>query len=91
MITGGGESRLVPVAQLELAELHAQREEFEPGIKLLETALNAAPADEALAERLRVRLAACYLGLGDGSSALVEVDALAKNDKGPLWAESRHT
>jgi TolA-binding protein len=56
---------------------------------LLETALNSEPSDEALAERLRVRLAACYLGLNDGSNALVEVAELAKNDKGALWAESR--
>jgi tetratricopeptide (TPR) repeat protein len=89
MIANGGESRLVPVARLELAEVYSQRDDFENSIKLLEAALNADPADQDLAERLRVRLAASYIGKGDGASAQAEVEAIAKNDKSPLWAEAR--
>jgi len=88
MIAKGGDGRLVPVAKLQLAEVHALREEFDKASSLLQEALTGDMGEE-LAERMKIRLAACLIAQGDGDSALAEVESLAKNDKSSVYAEAR--
>jgi tetratricopeptide (TPR) repeat protein len=88
MIAKGANARLAPVAKLQLAEVHAFREEFDKAAELLQDALGGVVPDD-LADRLHVRLAACLIAQGDGDSAYGEVEPIAKNDKHPLWAEAK--
>jgi TolA-binding protein len=88
MIKKGADARLAPVAKLQLAEVHAFREEFDKAAELLTDALSD-EVPEDLADRLHVRLAACLVAQGDGDSAYGEVEPIAKNDKHPLWPEAK--
>lgn len=88
MIDKGADARLAPVAKLQLAEVHAYREEFDKASELLQDALGG-EVPEDLADRLHIRLAACLVALGDGDSAYGEVEPISKNDKHPLWAEAK--
>lgn len=89
LIEKGGEQRLVGVAQLELAEVHALREEFAAAAKVLEPALSAVLAQD-LADKIRIRYAAILIGLNQGAEAQAEVQAMATDDKHPRWAEARY-
>ena len=88
MIAKGGEVRLAPVAKLQLAEVLVLREEFDKASSLLQDALGG-DVPEELAERLKVRLAACLVAQGDGDSALGEIEPLAKNEKSLVFAEAK--
>ncbi len=88
IIEQGGESRLVPIAKLQLAEVLVLREEFEPASSLLQDALGGEIADDLVAQ-LKVRLAACLLAQEDGDGAFDEVEELAKDEKNPVYAEAR--
>lgn len=88
MIAKGSDARLAPVAKLQLAEVHAFREEFDKASELLQDALGGIVPDE-LADRLHIRLAACLIAQGDGDGAYGEVEPISKNDKHPLWAEAK--
>src|SRR5262249_32510310 len=56
-------------ARFELAELLAEREEFEPAIKLLKEAMVKELSPE-LTDKIRLRLAVCLAAKGDGKEAL---------------------
>ena len=88
MIANGSDARLAPVAKLQLAEVHAFREEFDKASELLQDALGGIVPDE-LADRLHIRLAACLIAQGDGDGAYGEVEPISKNDKHPLWPEAK--
>jgi TolA-binding protein len=76
-------------ARFELAELQAQRGDNEAPIKLLSEALEKEPAAE-LADKIRLRLGACYAGKKDAKSALAQFDAVANNPKSPLMAQAHY-
>jgi TolA-binding protein len=80
---------LVNQARFELAELCAQRAKYDAAVDLLSDCLEHNPAPE-LAEQIRLRLAACLLGKGDGKSALAQSRAVTKNPGSPSAAEARY-
>lgn len=75
-------------AQLEWAELLAQRDQQEAAIKVLKAAIEKEPPAE-LAERMQLRLANAYLAKGELPEALRRFEILAKDEKNPLAAEAR--
>lgn len=89
LIQQGGEKRLVPIAKLELAEVHSLREEFPAAITLLQSALQGELPEE-LTARMRVRLAAALIAKGQAVEAQSEVQALATSDKAPNWGEAKY-
>jgi len=81
---------LASEARFELAELLAQRNEFEPAQKLLTEALDKEPSPE-LTEKIRLRLGTILAAKGNLKGALAQFDAVAQNSKSPLigWAHYR--
>jgi TolA-binding protein len=76
-------------ARFELAELLAEREEFEPAIKLLDEALaKELPAE--LTDKIRLRLAACLAAKGDVKTALKHLEPIAANPKNPLAGQAHY-
>jgi TolA-binding protein len=76
-------------ARLELAELHAQRDEHDPAIKLLVEALDREPP-EALTEKIRLRLGASQAAKGNTKAALAQLNAVAQNPKSPLAGQAHY-
>jgi tetratricopeptide (TPR) repeat protein len=68
--------------------MHAQKNENEQAIKLLNEALGKDPTTE-MVEKLRLRLGACHLARNDFAAAFAALDGLAQNPKSPLAAEAR--
>jgi cellulose synthase operon protein C len=64
--------------RLELAEQHANRDEFPVAIKLLKEALDKEPPAQE-AERLRMRLGVCLAKQGDTKGALTQFETIARN------------
>lgn len=76
-------------ARYELAELCANRKEYDVALDLLASALeNGATAD--MAERVKLRVAACLLAKNDPISALVQCRAVSRNEKSTLAPEARY-
>jgi tetratricopeptide (TPR) repeat protein len=69
LIAAGPDRPLAIRARFELAEMVADRGDYDGAIELLNAALLAGPPQD-LAERVKLRLAACFLGKGDGKSAI---------------------
>jgi TolA-binding protein len=69
-------------ARFELAELHLQREEYDPAVKLLNEAIDKEPPLE-LTEKIRLLLGSCYAAKKDVKAALAQFDAVAANAKSP--------
>jgi cellulose synthase operon protein C len=88
MLATDAESRLVPIAKLEMAEVLALREEFDKAAELLQDALGGELTEE-LEPRLRIRLAACLIAQGDGETALAEVESIAADEINPASPEAR--
>ncbi len=76
-------------ARFELAELLAERGENDNAVKLLNEALDKEPGQE-LADRIRLRLGACYAAKKDAKSALAQFDSVARNAKSPLFAQANY-
>ena len=89
LIAAKPDAPLALVARFELAELHAQRGEHDPAIVLLTQTLEKEPPAE-LAEKVRLRLGACYLAKNDPAAAFGQFSAVARNPKSPLVAEARY-
>jgi TolA-binding protein len=70
------ELALAVEAALELAEMHAEREDHATAIKLLKSALDREPSAE-LADKLRLRLAMCSLAMKDEKTALGQFEIVA--------------
>jgi tetratricopeptide (TPR) repeat protein len=76
-------------ARFELAELLAEREEFEPALKLLKEAMVKELSPE-LTDKIRLRLAACLAAKGDGKEALNYLQPITANPKSPLIAQAQY-
>lgn len=76
-------------ARFELAELHAERDEFEPALKLLAEGLDKEPPAE-LADKIRIRLGVCHAAKKDIKSALAQFDAVIQNPKTTLAGQAHY-
>jgi TolA-binding protein len=76
-------------ARLELAELHAERAEHDPAIKLLREALDKEPTAE-LNDKIRLRLGACLCDKGDAKGGLAQFEAVAGNPKSLLAGQAHY-
>jgi TolA-binding protein len=76
-------------ARFELAELLSEQGKVDDAVKLLNEALDKEPQPE-LAEKIRLRLGACYTAKKDAKSALAQFDAVARNAKSPLFAQAHY-
>lgn len=76
-------------ARFELAEMHAQRDDFNPAIQLLNQALDREPSQE-LTDKIRLRLAALLAAKKDAKAALTQFDLVANNPKSPLAMQARY-
>jgi tetratricopeptide (TPR) repeat protein len=74
---------LTNAARIELGELHFERGEFEPAIKLFSEALDKEPPAD-LTDKLRLRIAACRMARGDFKAALAQLDTLTRAKENPL-------
>jgi TolA-binding protein len=89
LIDGFPDLALANEARFELAELQAQRGDNDSAVKLLTAALEKEPAAD-LADKIRLRLGACYAAKKDAKSALAQFDAVANNPKSPLMAQAHY-
>jgi TolA-binding protein len=80
---------LASAARLELAELHAERNEHDAAITLLDEALDKEPPAE-LTDRIRIRLGTCYAAKQDVKAALAQFDAVAQNPQSPLAGQAHY-
>src|SRR5262249_50756706 len=76
-------------ARFELAEVHADRGEHDPAIKLLNDALDKEPPAD-LTEKMRLRLGSCYAAKKDAKQALAQFETVASNPKSPLAGQARY-
>ena len=79
-------------ARFELAELLADRDEFDAAIKLLKEANDVEPRGDKmptpeLVDRIRIRLGSCLAAKKDFDAALGYFDAVGNNPKSPLVAQ----
>jgi TolA-binding protein len=76
-------------ARLELAEVYAERAEYDAAMPLLqETLVKEIPPE--LADKVRLRLGACLERRGDAKAALEQFDVVARNAKSPLVGQARY-
>src|SRR5205814_723663 len=76
------------LSRLELAEMHARRDEHDAAIKLLNDALDREPPPE-LEERIRLRFGASLVAKNDPKGAFQQFASVAQNLKSPLAPEAR--
>jgi TolA-binding protein len=88
LVASGGDALLAQHARLELSELHALREEFDPAIQLLADGLDQEPPAE-VEERMRLRLGDCLLSKNDPKGAF-EQFAIVAAKQSPLAPEARY-
>jgi tetratricopeptide (TPR) repeat protein len=79
-------------ARFELAEQLAERDEFDPAIKLLKEANDVEPRGDKLPaaelmDKIRIRLGTCLAAKKDLDAALAQFEAVAGNPKSPLAAQ----
>jgi tetratricopeptide (TPR) repeat protein len=89
LVAARPDSPLSITARLELAEMHARRDEFDRSIALLNEALNLEPAPD-VEERLHLRLGVCLVARNDHAAGLAQFLAVAANDKSPLAPDARY-
>lgn len=75
-------------ARLELGEMLAEREEFDPAIALLKEALDKEPAQE-LTDRIRLRLGCCLASKKDTKGAMAQFNAIT-DPKSPLLPQAQY-
>ena len=82
------DSPLAGEARLELGELLAERDEFDPAIALLREALDKEPPQE-LTDRIRLRLGTCLAAKKDPKGALAQFNAIT-DPKSPLLPQAHY-
>ena len=91
LIAGYFDSLIAVEARFEEAEMMAERDEFDPAIKLLKDALDKEPADKQptpeLMDKMRIRLGACLAAKKEFREALEKFAVVADNPKSPLVAQ----
>jgi tetratricopeptide (TPR) repeat protein len=76
-------------ARFELAELLAEREEFDAALKLLRDAMVKELSPE-LTDKVHLRLAACLAAKGEPKEALKNLEPIAANAKSPLAPQAHY-
>jgi len=89
LITLAPQSALAAQSRFELAEMHALRRKHDQAVELLETIMENSPPEE-LAQRTRLRLAACLLDRGDPKRATTLVKLAAAKAKGDQIGHARY-
>jgi len=89
LLAASADSPLSQHARLELAEMHATREEYDPAIQLLADGLDQEPPAE-MEERMRLRLGDCLLGKNDPKGAAEQFAHVAGKQASPWAAEARY-
>jgi TolA-binding protein len=89
LIADFSELPLANEARFELTELLIDEKETDAAIKLLSEALDKEPPAE-LADKIRLRLGACFVVKKDAKSALAQFDAVAQNPKSSLVAQAHY-
>jgi TolA-binding protein len=89
LIDGFPDLPLAGEARLELAELHAERADYAPALKLLEDALAKGPSAD-LRDRIRVRRATCNAAKGEIEKALGMLDAVARDPKSTQAGQAQY-
>lgn len=89
VVTVGVDAPLTLDARFELAEMLAQREELDPAIALLAGGLQQDPPQD-IADKMRLRLGACYLAKKNGKAAFAQFEAIAGNPKSALLAYAKY-
>ncbi len=83
----------VPLAQadarFELAEMLADRAEFDAAIKLLKDGIDKEPPQE-LTDKIRIRLGACLVDKGDVKAGLEQFKIVAGNPKSTQLAQAQY-
>ncbi|HEX3148844.1 MAG TPA: tetratricopeptide repeat protein [Gemmataceae bacterium] len=92
LIANFNDSLLSIDARFELAEMFAERDEFDPAIKLLKEANDVEPRGDKLplpelVDKIRIRLGTCLAAKKDLDGALGYFEAVAGNPKSPLVAQ----
>lgn len=89
LIAAAPESPLANQARYELAEVLIARGEHDAALDLLQSALeNGPPLD--LTERVKLRLATCFLARDDAKDALAQAKGVMMNPKSDTLAEARY-
>jgi TolA-binding protein len=91
VIDAAGDTPAGIEAALRLADLHTQRNEYDPAIAVLRAALEH-DMPQAAAERVNVELGYALLGKGDAASAAAAMplfEQVTQNVNGPLYARAR--
>jgi TolA-binding protein len=83
LIAGFPELPIALEARFELAELHAERDEFDPAVKLLTETIDKEPPPE-LTSKVRLRLGACLAAQKKPEQALAQFDAVSADPKNSL-------
>lgn len=83
------DSPLAIDARFELAELHAERDDFAPAIQHLSQAIDKEPGQE-LTDKIRLRLAAVLAAKKDTKAALAQFDVVANNPKSPQAPQAQY-
>ena len=88
LIAAKPDSPLSISGRLELAEMQARRDEFDPAVALLNDALDQEPAPD-VEERLRMRLGVCLVAKNDHAGALAQYLSVAANATSPQAPDAR--
>ncbi len=90
LVDSHGDLPIAVEARFELAELLAQRNDFDEAAKLLSDVLDKEPSAE-LTEKVRLRLGSIHAAKGNIKGALAQFDVVAQNPKSSLmgWAQYR--
>jgi TolA-binding protein len=89
LIATAAAAPLAVQARLELAEMLARRQEYDPAIALLNDGLDQEPSPE-VEEQLRLRLGTCLAEKGQPGVAFDQFVVVAGNLKSPWAAEARY-
>jgi TolA-binding protein len=88
LIDDFADSALALDARYELAELHAQRGEYDEAIKQLVEALDREPSPE-LTEKVRFLLGCCHAAKGNAKAAVAQFDVVGQAVKSHLAAQAK--
>jgi TolA-binding protein len=88
LIASFQEVPLATDARFELAEMMAERAEFDPAVAILKEALDKEPPQE-LTDRIRLRLGDCLMAKKDFKAALAQFDSII-DAKSPSFAQANY-
>ena len=89
IVKAASDAPLAILARFEQAEMHAVRDAFDAAIPLLTEAIDLEP-EQALSDRIRLRLGACHLGKNDATNAAEQFGQSIQSKNPLVAAESRY-